>query len=99
VQPKSKVELYAAMSTTREYVRKRRPEIRLEAGRAPPLVFIEQSHRPGAEAEVDFGDVWIRLAGELTRCYLFSFRLSWSGKAIHRPIDRTNSGFWLDYRS
>jgi transposase len=68
----------------REYVRKRRPEIRLEAGRAPPLVFIEQSHRPGAEAEVDFGDVWIRLAGELTRCYLFSFRLSWSGKAIHR---------------
>ncbi|MFI6537956.1 hypothetical protein ACIBHY_36275 [Nonomuraea sp. NPDC050547] len=68
----------------RDYVRKRRPEIRLEAGRAPPQVFIEQSHRPGAEAEVDFGDVWVRLAGELTRCYLFSFRLSWSGKAIHR---------------
>jgi hypothetical protein len=68
----------------RAYVAKRRPEIRLEEGRAAPTVFIEQSHRPGAEAEVDFGDVWIRLAGELTRCYLFSFRLSWSGKAIHR---------------
>lgn len=33
---------------------------------------------------MDFGDVWIRLAGELTRCYLFAFRLSWSGKAVHR---------------
>jgi hypothetical protein len=33
---------------------------------------------------VDFGDVWIHLVGELTRCYLFSFRLPWSGKAVHR---------------
>ncbi|GAA1626674.1 IS21 family transposase [Nonomuraea maheshkhaliensis] len=68
----------------RDYVAKRRPQIRLEADRAPAEVFIKQSHRPGAEAEVDFGDVWIHLAGELTRCYLFSFRLSWSGKAVHR---------------
>ncbi|MFB9881769.1 IS21 family transposase [Planobispora siamensis] len=70
----------------RDYVRLRRPEIRLEAGRDPPQVFIEQSHRPGAEAEVDFGAVWIRLAGEMTKCFLFSFRLSWSGKAIHRAF-------------
>ena len=39
---------------------------------------------PGAEAEVDFGDVWIELAGESTKCFLFTFRLSFSGKAIHR---------------
>ncbi|MEU8109632.1 hypothetical protein AB0C18_38615 [Nonomuraea muscovyensis] len=65
----------------RDYVRQRRAEIRMEEGRGPVPGFIEQSHRPGAEAEVDFGDVWIRLAGTLTRCYLFSFRLSWSGKA------------------
>ncbi|MFJ3926277.1 hypothetical protein [Streptomyces sp. NPDC090022] len=26
----------------------------------------------------------IRLAGELVTCYLFSFRLSYSGKAVHR---------------
>lgn len=68
----------------RDYVRQRRAEIRLEEGRGPPTGFIEQTHHPGAEAEVDFGDVWIRLAGELTRCYLFAFRLSWSGKSIHR---------------
>ncbi|GAA2463431.1 hypothetical protein GCM10010405_54940 [Streptomyces macrosporus] len=36
------------------------------------------------EAEVDFGDVAVRLAGELVTCYLFSFRLSYSGKAVHR---------------
>lgn len=34
------------------------------------------------EAEVDFGDVIINLAGELTVCYLFVFRLSYSGKAV-----------------
>ncbi|MFF1285710.1 hypothetical protein ACFVY4_34160 [Streptomyces sp. NPDC058299] len=36
------------------------------------------------EAEVDFGDVKVWLAGELVTCYLFSFRLSYSGKAVHR---------------
>ncbi|MEU9087942.1 hypothetical protein [Streptomyces sp. NPDC048357] len=43
-----------------------------------------QTHQPGMEAEVDFGDVTIGLAGELVTCYLFSFRLSHSGKAVHR---------------
>lgn len=43
-----------------------------------------QSHRPGVEAEVDFGDVTVRLAGQTVVCYLFSFRLSYSGKAVHR---------------
>ncbi|MFD8286530.1 hypothetical protein ACFV47_46255 [Streptomyces solisilvae] len=36
------------------------------------------------EAEVDFGDVAVRLAGEMVTCYLFSLRLSYSGKAVHR---------------
>ncbi|WP_435283015.1 IS21 family transposase [Streptomyces koelreuteriae] len=67
----------------RSYVADRRKQIHLLAGRAPE-VFIPQSHIPGAEAEVDFGDVHIVLAGVPTRCYLFSFRLSYSGKAVHR---------------
>lgn len=50
---------------------------------------IPQPHIPGAEAEVDFGEVYIVFAGVPTRCYLFSFRLSYSGKAVHRPVDRT----------
>jgi hypothetical protein len=47
-------------------------------------VFLRQSHRPGDEAEVDFGEVVVRLAGEDVRCVLFCLRLSFSGKAVHR---------------
>lgn len=69
----------------RRHVAQRRGDIRREAGRAPAAeVFISQTHRPGAEAEVDFGDVTVRLAGEQVTLCLFSFRLSYSGKAVHR---------------
>jgi transposase len=68
----------------RDYVFLRRPEIRVEEGRGPPASFIPQTHRPGDEAEVDFGDVWINLAGVPTKCYVFSLRLSFSGKAVHK---------------
>jgi transposase len=68
----------------RYYVAGRKPEILVESGKAPLEAFIPQTHQPGHEAEVDFGDVTVRLAGELVTCYLFSFRLSYSGKAVHR---------------
>jgi transposase len=68
----------------RTYVANRRPQIRLEQGRAPVEAFVPQTHLPGREAEVDFGEVAIRLRGELVTCYLFCFRLSYSGKAVHR---------------
>ncbi|MBG6185439.1 hypothetical protein IWX65_003418 [Arthrobacter sp. CAN_A214] len=78
-------------STVRDYVRKRRPEIDAEAGRLPE-VFVPQEHAPGAEAEVDFGEVWVVLAGVKTKCHMFTFRLSHSGKAIHRVFLCTR--FW-----
>ncbi|MEX1908079.1 IS21 family transposase [Janibacter sp. Y6] len=68
----------------RDYVATRRREIRIEAGREPANTFIPQEHLPGREAEVDFGEVAIRLRGELVTCALFSLRLSYSGKAVHR---------------
>jgi transposase len=68
----------------RAYVAERRPQIRADAGRGPVEVFVLQSHRPGAEAEVDFGEVAVQLAGEQVSCFLFCFRLSFSGKAVHR---------------
>lgn len=71
-------------STVRDYLYRRRPEIAAEAGRGLEQAFVGQSHLPAAEAEVDFGDVWVELAGESTKCFLFTFRLSYSGKAIHR---------------
>jgi len=68
----------------RDYIARRRPEIWEEEGRGPPKVFIPQTHRPGQEAEVDFGDVYVMLGGVRTLCTLFCFRLSFSGKAVHR---------------
>lgn len=44
----------------------------------------KHSHLAGAEAEVDFGEVAVRLRGELVKCHLFCLRLSFSGKAVHR---------------
>ncbi|MEU2031007.1 hypothetical protein [Nocardia amamiensis] len=69
-----------AYQTLRDYVADRKPQIRAESGRGPSQVFIRQTHRPGEETEVDFGDVTIRLRGELVQVYLFAFRMSFSGK-------------------
>lgn len=78
----------AALAVTypmvRAYVADRRPQIAVEAGRGAVRAFIPQSHRPGAEAEVDFGDVKVCLAGEQVTCFVFAMRLSLSGKAVHR---------------
>jgi len=76
----------ASYSSVRNYVNKRRPEILAEfrEGHVHLEGFVPQVHEPGAEAEVDFADVWVRLAGEPMKCHLFTLRLSYSGKAVHR---------------
>jgi transposase len=71
-------------SAVRDYVARRRPEILEEEGRGPAKVFVPQHHPPGQDAEVDFGELWVRLAGVMTKCFLFVLRLSYSGKAVHR---------------
>lgn len=83
---------YAAV---RDYVAKRRREILVEAGRIPE-VFVPQLHAPGAEAEVDFGEVWVILAGVKTKCHMFTFRLSHSGKAIHRVYSTQSQEAFLE---
>jgi transposase len=70
-------------STVRDYVRVRRAQVDLEAGRRVE-VFIAQERPPGTEAEVDFGEVWVVLGGVRTKCHMFVFWLAHSGKAIHR---------------
>jgi len=69
-----------------KYVARRRAEIAAEdEGGAVGLAgFVPQVREPGAEAEVDFGDVTVELAGQLARCFMFGFRLSCSGKGVHR---------------
>ena len=71
-------------SAVRDYVAKRRPEIWAAAGKGLEDAFVPQTHEPGAEAEVDFADLWIDLAGVRTKVFLFTMRLSFSGRAVHR---------------
>lgn len=76
----------ACYSTVVNYVNRRRPQIAAEAreGYQHLQGMVPQVHAPGAEAEVDFAAVWVRLAGEPVACHLFTLRLSHSGKAVHR---------------
>jgi transposase len=68
-------------STVREVVRR----IRLEIG-DPPEAMVPQTHVIGAEAEVDFGDIYVVIAGERTKLSLFSLRLSASARACHKAF-------------
>jgi transposase len=83
-------------SSVRDYVRVRRAEILADAGKQAEEAFVPQEHAPGAEAEVDFGDVYVMLAGVKTRCHMFAFRLSRSGKAIHRVYSTESQEAFLE---
>ncbi|MEH6373269.1 IS21 family transposase [Streptomyces sp. KLMMK] len=76
----------AGYTTVRDYVARRRPELVLEAkeGRRHLEGTVPQTKNPGEEAEVDFADVWLDLAGQRRKCVLFTLRMSYSGKAVHR---------------
>jgi transposase len=65
--------------TVSRYVARRRAELGLGGAE----VMVPQCHDPGAEAQVDFGEIWVFLAGTLVRCWLFVMRLSCSGRAFH----------------
>ena len=65
-------------------------------GPGPARVFVPQEHLAGREAEVDFGDVGIRLGGVLVTCALFTFRLSYSGKAVHRVVRHAGQEAFLE---
>lgn len=75
-------------STVSKYVRRRRAELAAQARDRAGVVegFVPQTHLPGQDAEVDFSEVWVHLAGKLTKVALFTLRLSYSGKAIHRAF-------------
>jgi hypothetical protein len=71
-------------STVCDYVARRRPEIAAEAGKPLEAGFVPQTHLPAAEAEVDFHDLWVVLRAVKTKAALFTMRLSFSGRAVHR---------------
>jgi transposase len=65
--------------TVSRYVTRRRVELDL----VKVEVFIPQSHEPGAEAEVDFGEFYATIAGQQVKVWMFVMRLSHSGRAFH----------------
>ncbi len=67
-----------AETTVRDYVRARRRAMGWPVGE----VFVPQVHAPGAEAEVDWGEARVELAGVSTRVHLFLMRASFSGAAF-----------------
>jgi len=64
--------------TVRQYVHRRKREIGWPVGE----VFVPQVHAPGVEAEVDWGQAEVVLAGITTTVHLFVMRASFSGAAF-----------------
>lgn len=66
-------------STVRAYVARCRRQI----GEQQVIVTIAQTHAPGQEAEVDFGELHAFIDGVDTKLWMFVMRLSASGAAFH----------------
>ena len=58
-------------------------KIRRELIGTPADVAVPQTHAPGAEAEVDFGEFQAMIGGIMVKLFMFVLRLSNSGRAIH----------------
>jgi len=52
--------------------------IEAESGSVPASSsgFVLRHYEPGQDAEVDFGELHVRLDGVLTKCFLFVLRMS-----------------------
>lgn len=57
--------------------------LKVEVGLDRRQVAGPQTHPPGAEAEVDFGEFKAVIAGIVVKLWMFVLRLSHSGKAVH----------------
>ena len=77
--------------TVRRYVRARRRELG-EPGRA----FVPQVHHAAQEAEVDWGEADVRIAGVLTRVHLFHLRLCHSGAAYAQAFHQQSQQAFLE---
>ncbi len=68
-----------AESTVRAFV----ALINFELDNTLAIVTVPQTHGPGEEAEVDFGEFAAYIDGTLTKCWMFCMRLSHSGRGFH----------------
>jgi transposase len=68
-----------AESTVRAFV----AQVRFELDNHLWAVTVPQTHRPGEEAEVDFGVLSAWIDGVLVELWMFCMRLSYSGRGFH----------------
>lgn len=76
-------------STVRQWVRE-------NTGPALSSVTLPLAHDPGAEAQVDFGEAQVRIAGALQTVQLFCARLSHSTRDVVVAYSRQDRAAWLD---
>jgi transposase len=77
-------------SSVRHYVSQRRK------GRKRPAIYLPLSYEPGKDAQVDFGEALVILAGERVAVQLFVMRLCYSRKlfVMAFPSQRQEAFFW-----
>ena len=76
----------------RRYVHRRRREL----GEPVDEVFVPQVHEPGVEAEVDWGEAEVEIAGVRRTVYLFLMRACYSGAAFVIAFDRATQQAFLE---
>jgi transposase len=76
----------------RRYVRARRREL----GEPVVEVFVPQVHEPGVEAEVDWGEAEVEIAGVRRTVYLFLMRACFSGAAFVIAFERGTQQAFLE---
>jgi transposase len=79
-------------STVRAFV----AQVKAERRTGVAVVTVPQTHPPGQEAEVDFGEIRSWVAGTSEKLWLFVLRLSCSGKAVHVAYANTAQESFLD---
>jgi transposase len=78
--------------TVREYVRRRKQEMGINARE----VFVPQTYGLGQEGQVDWFEATARLDGQLTRLQLFAMRSMASGGAFHRAYTNATQQAFLE---
>jgi hypothetical protein len=81
-----------AERTVREYVHRRRREL----GEPPGEVFVPMVHEPGVEAEVDWGEAEVVIAGQRCRVYLFLMRACFSGAGFVIAFERESQQAFME---
>ena len=81
-----------AETTVREYVRERKRAI----ARSSADVFVEQTYAPGQQAQVDWYEAKVEMAGVLRKVFIFSMRSMFSGAAFHRAYPSASQQAFLE---